>query len=101
MDLTDLAQQHGPLGLLAVVVLLFVRLQAQSGIKITVHHDPEQVKALADAIAKTGSEGERIAEVESDVVDLREKLATVKVKLDERTKAASASSAAPKAAAKS
>ncbi len=99
MDLGDLAQQHGPIGLLVAAVLLFVRQLAAGGIKITVSHDPAQMKELGAIIGKAAAGAERLDDIEEDVAELRESLATVKTQVDERTKKRSASTA-PKAAAK-
>ena len=104
MDPTELLVQHGPIGVLVAVVLLFTRQLFAGGIKITVHHDPAQMKELGEIIGNAAAQADALEALEGmatknadDIADNRAAIATVTVRVEERTKRAS--SLAPKAAA--
>ena len=97
MDPSQLVVDHGPTGVLVAVIMVFVRqmLAGGGGLKLTVRHDEEQMKQLAETIGASAGKvvGERLEAVEEQADKNSEGLATVReslteltVRVDERTK---------------
>lgn len=100
MDLGVIAEQHGPLVAIVLGVLLFVQRLFAGGIKITVTHDPEQMKQLNESVSAAAGQADRLAVVEStqdkhaeELAAARERLTHVEVTVAERTKKRTTSSA--------